>query len=721
MIYCRNFNFSEFGDSCRNATVTARNRDEFIEYYNLPFAFDIETTSFYDGDNKRACMYIFMFSLNGSYIYGRTWTDFDFVLDNLQSALRLNNKRRIIIYIHNLAYEFQFLIGHTQMSDVFARTARHVIKATMNNCFDLKCSYFLSGLSLAKLAEDLTSVKIEKKIGDLDYKKIRHYNTPLTEKELGYCEYDVKILHYFILEEMEKNENNITKIPLTKTGYVRQYCQKYVKKHTNYKAYRDKIIKLSPTDKDLFCLLHKAFQGGYTHANYIHVDTVLNDVYSIDFTSSYPAQMIRHKYPMQPFTKFTPKNLKEFYTLVQNYACVMEIAFTKVCSKKSNHILSRSKCSLCNNGIYDNGRVVKSDYIITYMTDIDFKMFEKFYNYENIGIINMYISSYGYLPKQLIECILKFFTDKTTLKGVAGKEQEYLIGKGMLNGVYGMSVTNPVNDNITFDGLTKEWGTEQKDIEQALYDNYVKNKKQILVYQWGVWVTAWARYELFQGVLKIDDDVVYCDTDSIKFLNFPKYEKWIEQYNKKCEKELEMTMEYYNLPKSALKPKTIKGVECMLGVWDYEGKYDRFKTLGAKRYAYEKDGKYNITVSGLNKKCAVPYLCEIAHKKHIDFFDLFTNDMYIPPEHTGKNTIIYINDPYEIELTDYKGNKAIVSENTYIHMQEQDFNLSMTSEFLNFILYGFNTEFSKNYGIFDKQKELAVNFWEYDWSENNEK
>ena len=56
-----------------------------------------------------------------------------------------------------------------------------------------------------------------------------------------------------------------------------------------------------------------------------------------------------------------------------------------------------------------------------------------------------------------------------------------------------------------------------------------------------------------------------------------------------------------------------------------------------------------------------------------------------------------------------------------LHMQEQDFNLSMTAEFLNFILYGFNTEFSKNYGIFDKQKDLAVNFWEYDWSENNEK
>ena len=41
---------------------------------------------------------------------------------------------------------------------------------------------------------------------------------------------------------------------------------------------------------------------------------------------------------------------------------------------------------------------------------------------------------------------------------------------------------------------------------------------------------------------------------------------------------------------------------------DFEGYYERFKTLGAKRYMVQKDGKVNITVSGLNKKIAVPYL-----------------------------------------------------------------------------------------------------------------
>nr|DAM70904.1 MAG TPA: DNA polymerase B [Caudoviricetes sp.] len=342
MINVNGFDFNILKNS-NLQTVTTRTRDnQYIEYYNTPFAFDIETSSFYDGENKRACMYIFMFSLNGNYVYGRTWEDFDFTLNKLKEVLQLNEYRRIIIYVHNLGYEFQFLIGHERFKDVFARNARHPIKCTMAECFDLKCSLMLSGMSLAKTAEDLTSVKIEKLTGDLNYKLLRTWKTSLSEKELAYCEHDVKILHYFILEEMEKNDNDITKIPLTKTGYVRKYCQNYIMKNTYYPKYRERIKKIAPVDKDLFCLLHRAFMGGYTHANYMHVGMVLENVASIDFTSSYPSVMIRKKYPMQPFTKIHIKDLKDFRYCIKNYPCVFEVELTNVTAKKCNHILSRS-------------------------------------------------------------------------------------------------------------------------------------------------------------------------------------------------------------------------------------------------------------------------------------------------------------------------------------------------------------------------------------------
>lgn len=711
MINVNDFDFDILKNS-NLQTVTTRTKDnKYIEYYNTPFAFDIETSSFYEGENKRACMYIFMFALNGNYVYGRTWEDFDFTLNKLKEVLQLNEYRRIIIYIHNLGYEFQFLIGHERFKGVFARNARHPIKCTMNECFELKCSLMLSGMSLAKTAEDLTSVKIQKLTGDLNYKLLRTWKTTLTKEELAYCEHDVKILHYFILEEMAKNDNDITKIPLTKTGYVRKYCQNYIKKHTYYPKYREKIKKIAPVDKDLFCLLHKSFMGGYTHANYMYVGMIMENVASIDFTSSYPSVMIRKKYPMQPFTKVHIKDIKDFRYCIKNYPCVFEVELTNVIAKKCNHILSRSKCSVCDNAVVDNGRIVSADRIFTYFTDIDFKDFEQFYSYEHLSIGNFYTSSYGYLPKQIIECALKFYNDKTTLKGVKGKEVEYLVGKGMLNSLFGMCVTNPVNDDIVFDG--KEWNTERKDIAEALQENYIKNKKQVLVYQWGVWVTAWARHELFKGILEIDENVVYCDTDSIKFLNYENYKNWINEYNKNCIDEINKALSYYEIDLNLAKPKTIKGAEKPLGIWDFEGIYTKFKTLGAKRYAYEQDGKFNITVSGLNKKCAVPYI--VATLQPFEFFD---NEMYIPKEYTGKNTLTYINDPYKIIIKDYQGNYAEVAENSYIHMEEQDYNMSLSEQFIYYLMCGTNFGGgAKEHTLFEKSQELATNFWECDFNE----
>ena len=56
------------------------------------------------------------------------------------------------------------------------------------------------------------------------------------------------------------------------------------------------------------------------------------------------------------------------------------------------------------------------------------------------------------------------------------------------------------------------------------------------------------------------------------------------------------TLEYYNLNPNLLSPKTVKGEIKPLGVWDFEGYYTRFKTLGAKRYLVEEDDNLYLTV-----------------------------------------------------------------------------------------------------------------------------
>lgn len=732
------FKFSELSEP---DVIPVKKGNSTIRYLNSANAFDIETSSFMDNGEKRACMYLFMFCIDGKTFYGRTWVEFNWALQELKIRYQLDYYKRMVIYVHNLAYEFQFLINRAKLTNIFARTKRHPMKCLVEDGFEFRCSYFLSGLSLAKTAEELHDVNIEKKEGDLDYRLIRHQLTPLDDEELEYGEYDVLCVYHFIKNEMVKN-GDITKIPLTKTGYVRKYCREYIRKTTNYKRYREHILKEAPTNKELFTLLYRAFAGGYTHANCNYIFDEVENVYSIDFSSSYPAQMVAHKYPRGKFVKRNVDTLETFYNFIGMYACVFEIKLADVESLTAHHIWSVSKCKYGTTKQYeavnDNGRIVKSKEIYTYMTDVDFVNFKKFYKFKILEVNNFWCTHYSYLPKPLIECVLKFYGDKTTLKGVADKVEVYLVSKGMLNALYGMCVTNPINDEIIFEDA--EWALIKPDKQDALIKAY-NNQNQFLCYQWGVWITAWARYELLSGVREINDDVLYCDTDSIKFTNFEDHKDYIEEYNIQIGERLKTTLDYYDIDFNLTSPVTIKGVEKPLGVWDYEFKfdenglaipsYDKFKTLGAKRYMVEKNGKLHMTVSGLSnvymyeddykKECekkGKPYSHEKWEKlyKHtpmqyiIDHGGLkyFDDGMFIPASHSKRLTHTYKNkseDHYSCILVDYTGKPAKVEEYCYIHLEQSDFKLSFAEEFIRFI-EGLNDGIATD--TWFKDDELAI-------------
>lgn len=201
-----------------------------INWYNVPASFDIETSSFYQDnikspENKRAIMYIWMFGIGDFVTYGRTWKEFKSFLAVLSTDLGLEKNCRLPIYVHNLQYEWQFIRKHFDWDEVFFLDQRQPVRARFGG-IEFRCSLKLSGgKSLANVAKDLQYHKIEKKVGDLDYNLIRTPITPLTEKELGYCEYDIRCVNAYI-EEKIAQDGNVTRIPMTNTGYVREYCRK---------------------------------------------------------------------------------------------------------------------------------------------------------------------------------------------------------------------------------------------------------------------------------------------------------------------------------------------------------------------------------------------------------------------------------------------------------------------------------------------------------------
>lgn len=670
-------------------------------YINLECGFDIETTSTTIQEEKVAFMYEWTFGIQDKNFicYGRTWEQFIELCEKLQQHFELGEDRILVVYVHNFSFEFQFMRKYFEWLNVFSVDERKPIKALCSYGIEFRDSYILSGYSLQKTAENLLNHKVEKLVGDLDYSLIRTSDTELSEQELAYCENDVLIILYYINEQINQY-GDITKIPLTNTSRVRNYvrnncyhdntCHKKESKR-KFMKYREIMNDLQLT-KEEYVILKRAFQGGFTHANPQYSGKLLEDVSSIDFTSSYPAVMLSEKFPMSMGMKTSVEEIKRMFPYSKNpldelckkYCVVFDVEFTNLQSSiQYENYISESKCTTLINPIINNGRVYSADRIVTTITDIDYNIIKKCYTWDNMGIRNVYRYCRGYLPKDIILSILKLYEDKTTLKGVEGKEVEYLNSKGMLNSVYGMSVTDIVRDEITY---SDDWGSSPANIDEQI-ETYNKGYSRFLFYPWGVWVTAYARRNLWLGIKNIGEDYVYSDTDSIKMMNYEQHKDFIKWYDDIVTDKLNKMCEHYRIDTSKLKPKNIKGQEKMIGVWDYEGTYTHFKTLGAKRYMVEEqDGSLHLTVAGLSKKNGINYMIEQCNGDNMKVFEMFNDDLYIPAEHTGKMTHSYIDIEHNFMIQDYQGHESHVITKSGVHLESCEFTLSISKQYASFLM-----------------------------------
>lgn len=468
-----------------------------MSYYKIVFAFDIETTSFTeqptkkDHNDKRGLMYIWQLAINGRCIIGRTWAEFTFVMNRIVETLELDLHKRIIVYVHNLSFEFEWIFKLFEWHKVFAIQKRKPIYALTVNGVEFRCSYILTNYSLEKLGEQLHKYKVEKMVGDLDYSLIRHPETKLTDKELQYCINDVLVVSAYIKEQIEA-EKYIHKIPLTCTSYCRRFVRKnclygeYRTWKKQYRKYRALMESLKITDEEEYQQLKRAFQGGFTHASSRFSTFTVNDVDSFDFTSSYPYCLLSEEYPMSTgwIVDCTKLSQEDFEKYLKLYCCVFDVRFHNLKPKfEYESYIPSYKCWLKCGVLENNGRVYSADYVATTITNVDMEIINFAYTFDYMEVSNLRVYQKGYLPIEIIKSIIKLYTDKTTLKGVVGKETEYQVSKGLLNSVYGMMVTDIVREDIVF--ADQEWSTEHKEPEKQI-EQYNKSRRRFLFYPWGV-------------------------------------------------------------------------------------------------------------------------------------------------------------------------------------------------------------------------------------------
>lgn len=666
-------------------------------YYNIPAAFDIETSSFYQDGQKTAIMYEWTFGIGGLVVVGRTWEDFLQVLSRTVERCGITRGRRLIVYVHNLAFEFQFLRKWLPWKKVFAISARTPIYALTQSGVEFRCSYLLSGYSLETLGDELKTFSVRKAVGDLDYSLLRHSSTPMTPEEIGYCVNDVKVVMAYIAERME-SDGEIANLPLTKTGYVRKFCrdscfiEEDVSRKDSWKAYRyRRRMRGMQLDPDEYKQLKRAFQGGFVHANAFYSSHVMYDCEHEDFTSSYPTTLVGEQFPMGPGELYGIKSKEDLDKQLRLYCCLFDLEIWDLKSKLTQeNYLSQSRCREVEKPVVNNGRLVKADHLKTTVTEQDFMILRTFYSWSHARITNFRRYKKGYLPTDFVKAVLKLYHDKTTLKGVAGKEIEYARSKEMLNSCFGMCVTDIVRDDIVY--VSGEWKVKPADVEKDI-NRYNWNPGRFLFYPWGVWVTAYARRNLFTAILELGPDYIYSDTDSVVFRNADAHRAYFEKYNAMICKQLLRACEYHEIDPAAIEPETADGVKKLLGAWDFEGHYRRFKTIGAKRYMVEysddprnpkkKRGTISLTVSGLNKRKCVPWLLEKYGSDKI--FDVFSDDMYVPSEYSGKLTHTYIDMERRGILEDYTGRRGEYHELSAVHLEGSDYSLSLSQEYVDFL------------------------------------
>ena len=635
------------------------------------FTMDIESSTIgKNSDNPVAFAYSIAVYIDNTAIMFRRWREYLDFISRLIDQLELCKHKKLVCYIHNLPYEFQFMRSFMHLTEVFATQKRKVVKARCDG-IEYRCSYKLTNMSLERFTQSIPNIKHPKLDGeDFDYSQLRTPNTPIKPHEGDYIFNDVAGLYEALDYLIHHDGHTIGNVPLTSTGFVRNELRKAMKENPqNRKDMLDNRL-----DQYTYGLLREARRGGNTHCSPIWSNQELEDLTSMDMSSAYPAVMIQCKFPS---SKFIPiKHPEEFEKFVDKYACIIDISFNNIMVDTMATVpyIPKAKCTQLRDIVGDNGRVLSAERLSMVITDIDYKIIRETYTWRDMECRACLCADYDYLPNELRKLLLKQYYDKTTLKD----KDEYLYNKqkNKFNANFGCMLTDICQDSVVYDEESEEEPfklTKDKNYQERL-DEYYRNQSSFLQYQHGVWVTAHCRRRLQKAISGLGRSMVYCDTDSAKFFKSPVNRLLFDKLNQEIMQEikdcgLNCTVTY-------------KDKDYTLGIWEEDGDYKVFKSMGAKKYAYINNidvinGKnvkvdydvFHITVAGLSKSKARDWLVSKGGMK------AFKVGTIVPPQHSGRSIAKY-NDWTDVRLLKINGEVIEVGANLAIVDTTYEFGLS---------------------------------------------
>lgn len=593
-------------------------------------------------------------------------------LVHMLELIRANIKGDMLyVFCHNLPFDWfhirRFMIEHFGKPEKQLNIKNHYpLTIQFSNGLVLRDSLILAGVSLEKWAQNL-GVQ-QKAVGFWDYDEIRNQNHKFTKEELKYIECDT-LAGVECLNKLADNlGDTVVSLPFTNTGIVRRRIRKIGRNCFAKQIFNKQLITIEELE-----ILEKVFHGGFVHSNRALIGWQVPGVKCYDFKSSYPFCMLTTKVPSESFI-----HLDGVFTIEQilnnkTNAYIFKLVLVKPRLRDINFpmpVLQFYKCESSINAVCDNGRILAADYVEIYINEIDARMIQNIYTYDECYCVDVMAAYKDFIPKWYRDAVFDIFKEKCEVEYKVKIEKTvdssvYGTIKSMLNSLYGMAVTKPIkpdiiecyDDSEKDDLISGDYYIDNKDMKKK-FNKYLTDRNNILPYVWGIYTTSAAMYNLFKLSSCIDDinrNWVYSDTDSIYSSGWNN--ERLAAFNEGVKNEL---------INAGYGPVNVNGREYWLGVAELDGgPYDNFITQGAKRYAMQNNGEIKITVAGVPKKAGANVLRSL---------DDFCEGFIFPGTRTGKKTHTYI--PHEIFI-DENGNECADS----IDLTPADYTLSCVDRF----------------------------------------
>lgn len=566
-------------------------------------------------------LWTFCFDMTGEVYYGRTFEDLREFLKLLEDVGKFTEDHKLLVYVNDLT-EF-FTYARTQIriepEPFLAKKPSEVLLFTSR------------GLEFRDFM--IYSEKDIDKYIKINYPTIKHIKpdpdglselAALSDAELEYSSLRVLEITKYVRYDLDTLYQGSTRsILLTKTRRIERVLSDKLKRDDPKHFLTSMIYNQNPLSSEfglkvLLPQLRKAFFGGTVFHEQGVLNKLLKKVKSADIISAYCAELVLSEFPMSKFKVLTtPKSYEQIFTefyytskalLIQFEADDVELkpdGLAILPAAAKHYYIDKDSREERLDAIKraQTLKLRSSKKIRMCLTDIDFKLFLRYYNHGSIKILSVLGARYGYLPDYIVKTVAELYQNKLTSKDkrrrlkAAGimdpiEDELYKDQKTNIARLYGIFTQSPVVCKYVFD-------PNKQNMVVANPEYLVEDQRfRPVTYQWGCWTTARVREKL----CRLRDELraggaktISGDTDCVNYVGDVNH--IISRFNDNIKRQIARRCEQVGLDPESLKE---------LGELEVE-EYKYYRMTSDKQYATiratDSGDVFETTCGGMSKDC----------------------------------------------------------------------------------------------------------------------